>query len=188
MLQVNVNFKRLKCKFYLKYSILFTLLFLLIYTSAYSQEELQPVDQASVKRLEVSDELKINQFVKKLNVVLSSKDSEALPDFFLLGDKAQQYAAFVYQGTEIGQYEFQLKGVVDFYQAQSKEALNYFANIDAPIKSLEVNDIKIREGATERMQVYVVRLNVFFEEAAPFSFRVNLVETPNALAILNLKN
>jgi hypothetical protein len=172
----------------LKHTILFPLLFLALFSFVYAQEDSRPAEQAPVKLMALSDELKIKQFVSKLTAVLSTENREALSEFFLLGDRAYQYAAHVYQGTEIGQYEFQLKGVADFYNEQSLEALNFFSNFDTQISSMEVNDIKVREGATEHMQVYVVRLNVFKVEAAPFSFRVNMVETQDAWAILNLKN
>jgi len=172
----------------LKHSILFTLLFLALSLTAFAQEDSRAAEQAPVKLTASSDELKIKQFVSKLAGVLSTESRDALPAFFLLGDKSYQYAAHVYQGTEIGQYEFHLKGVADFYNEQSLEALNFFSNIDAQSSSIEVNDIKVREGATEHMQVFVVRLNIFPSDADPFSFRVNMVETADAWAILNLKN
>jgi hypothetical protein len=177
-----------KCNISLKH-IFSHLLFLLILSfGVAAQDEEIHISTSSAKHVQSSEEVKIKQLVHKLAAVISSENRDALPDFFLLGEKAYQYAAHVYQGTEIGQYEFQLRGVVDFYLSQSLEALDYFSNIDAQVSSMEVHDIKVREGATEHMKVYVVRLNVLTTEAVAFSFRVNMVETSDGWAILNLKN
>jgi hypothetical protein len=177
-----------KCSISLKY-IFSSLLFLLILSfQVAAQDEVMHTPLPPARLAQASEEMNIKQFVSKLTAVLSTENREALSEFFLLGDRAYQYAAHVYQGTEIGQYEFQLKGVVDFYRSQSLEALDYFSSIDPQITSTEVHDIKVREGATEHMTVYVVRLNVFPVEAAAFSFRVNMVETQDGWVILNLKN
>jgi hypothetical protein len=168
----------------LKYFLTSALFFFFVHTIVFAQE----ADVAAADARNAVANVSAEQRVKLLVAQMSTASKNELQQFFLSKESAYQLAAQVYQGTEIGQYDFQLEKVAALYHEISNEAYTYFLEIYPSLKTLAVSNVDWREGATEHMSVLVVRLNAKTAKETPFGFRVNMVATPNGLVILNLKN